>query len=174
MVNTETCANTVRVLSSAFASYKPRQHPILLLDAPKPHLNSRALSAFASSHILPVLVLAKTTWLLQLLDTHAFASYKVHVQKAFQEVRILTPDGAVGVAELLESACAVIRNVREARSWFSAFSHNFFQACQVGVSGKVLASMRVAEPLVIPSTRPTDSDLQQCFASRARMLSAMI
>ena len=156
------------------APYVSVRQPILLLDACKSHYNRLVILACAAVRVWPILVPAKLTWLLQPLDTHAFAAYKVHLQKAYQLARTRTADGAVGVAELLESAYAAIHNVLQLREWASAFDHNGFCAAQAGVSSKIVTRLRLVAPLAIPSTRPTEEDLKACFPKRARVPSASL
>ena len=173
-VDAKTCAQIVRWLGAALKPFMVDRQPILLLDACKAHYNALVLTACATVRVWPVLVPAKMTWLLQPLDTHGFAAYKIHLQKAYQQARIRTADGSVGVAELLESAYAAIHHVLELRDWGPSFDHNGFRASQVGVSGKVLATLQVEAPLTIPSTRPTDETLKACFPKRARVPSARL
>ena len=56
--------------------------PILLLDTAKMHFSTAVLQACSRTRVWPVLVPASTTWLLQPLDTHAFAAYRVRTYLA--------------------------------------------------------------------------------------------
>ena len=107
------------------------------------------------------------------MDTHAFNAYKIHLQKAYQEERIRTLDGAVGVAALVRSVCAGIHHVLEAKSWTEAFDYNGFRAVQGNVGRNAFAALQATEPLDIPATRPTDEELKECFPKRAKVASAL-
>ena len=108
------------------------------------------------------------------MDTHAFNAYKIHLQKAYQEERIRTLDGAVGVAALVRSVCAGIHHVLEAKSWTEAFDYNGFRAVQGNVGRNAFAALQATEPLNIPATRPTDEELKECFPKRAKVASARL
>ena len=75
-IDSRTCARIIGWLAAAVAPF-PTLQPILLMDALKQHFSASVLRACARVRIWPLLVPARLTWLLQPLDTHAFARYKV-------------------------------------------------------------------------------------------------
>ena len=111
----------------------------------------------------PVVVAAATTWLLQPLDTHAFALYKCRLQKAYQTLRIRSADGRVGVAGLLVAMYVAIREVLVGRHWAPAFARNGFGTSQAEVSERVLSHLEMTPPLAIACTQPTVDQLRLCW-----------
>ena len=98
--------------------------PVFLIDACKQHLGLSVFSACAAAHIMTIVVPAKTAWLLQPLETHGFALYKVYLMRKYQAARIRSADGVVGVGELLNSMYAATRAVLDGRDWSTALAHN--------------------------------------------------
>lgn len=162
-VNEHIIGQLIRWLAAALRPYVPAFQPLLLFDAAPQHLGPAVWRACSAVRIWPILVPAKLTWLLQVLDTHVFAAYKVFLQKAYQETRVCTDNGHVGVAELLASVQAAIKTIIEARHWTGAFDQNGFSAGQASVSNRVLQELNVVAPVHLPSTRPSLGQLRDCF-----------
>ena len=142
---------------------------IFFFDACKQHLGEAVFNACATARIIPIVVPAKTTWLLQPLDTHCFASYKVSLMREYQAARIRSPDGVVGVGELLSSIYVATIVVLEGRDWSEAFARNGYGASQDSVSSRVLCQLGLEAPAMVPSTKPTAEQLKLCFPRRVRI-----
>ena len=85
--NSALCATIVGWLGEALRPYLGGLQPFLLLDAVGLHTTPAMMRAFNASRIWPILVPARTTWLLQPLDTDAFMRYKAHLRDAYQKAR---------------------------------------------------------------------------------------
>ena len=165
--NVTLCGRIIRVLARTLAPYIEYQ-PILFFDAASQHLGPPVWAACAATSIWPILVPAKMTGVLQMLDTHGFAIFKIHIQRSYQAARIATADGQVGIAELIASIRTAIREVLEGRSWAHAFVGNGFGAEQIGISRRVLDELQFEAPLSISAAKPTLTQLQACFPQRLR------
>ena len=168
-VNGQLCAWIVRRLAAALAPYMEAVQPILLFDACKQHLGSSVFKACTAACIWPVVVPAKTTWLLQPLDTRVFAVYKAHLMKAYQEERTRTADGVVGVAELLCAIYKATRAVLEGREWAMAFARDGYGATQAELSQRVATQLGLYLPVVAPSSKPTEAQVKLCFPQKVRV-----
>ena len=166
-VNGQICGQLVRWLAAALSPFWADFQPMLMFDACKSHTCPAVWRACSVTRIWPLLVPAQLTWLLQPLDTHAFSLYKLHLQKAYQAMRILTDDGVVGVAELLESVYIAIREVLESSEWATAFDRDGFGTQQAGVSQRVLKEMQLDVPVVVSAARPVAAQLAACFPKRS-------
>ena len=113
MHNTTTSQITQWV-AVAVAAVKPFAHIIMLLDAAPQHLSNKGWCAISRNRVWQLLVPAGLTWLLQPLHTHAFAKFKVSLQRKYQEERIKKNDGTAGVVDLVASLQAAISEVLEA------------------------------------------------------------
>jgi hypothetical protein len=167
--NKKLCAQVIRMLRVALAPFTAEYQPILVLDAAPCHIAPCVWSACAAAGIWAVLVPAKATWLLQPLDTHAFLAYKVRLQGAYQDARLLTADGEMNLPELVPCVCRAVREVLEARAWARAFDHDGFSAAQTAVSERVSNELGHAAHLDIPSTRPSLDQVKLCFPKRAKI-----
>ena len=165
--NKKLCAQVIRILRDAPAPFAGELQPILLFDAAPCHIAPCVWSACAAAGIWAVLVPARATWLLQPLDTHAFLAYKVRLQGAYQDARLLTADGEMNLPELVPCVCRAVREVLEARAWARAFDHDGFSAAQTAVSERVSSVLGQAAHLGIPSTRPSLDQVKLCFPKRA-------
>ena len=96
------CAVIIRMLAAALRPYTDKFQPILLLDAVRIHTAKAVLAACLACHIWPIVVPAKTTWLLQPLDTHAFQQFKVHLRRAYQNARISAGRSDLDIGQFLE------------------------------------------------------------------------
>ena len=107
-------AMVIRMLALALRPYFGEFQPLLLLDAVRLHTARAVLAACATCRIWPVIVPAKTTWLLQ-LDTHAFQQYKVYLRRAYQEARIKAGRSDLETSEFLACLYDTIRHVLRGR-----------------------------------------------------------
>jgi len=168
-VNITTFALIIRELGVALASARHDCLPILVFDAFRPHLDARIFAACARARLLPLVSPAKLTWFLQPLDTHAFARYKLHLQRAYQDARRSSESGTVGVAEVLDSIYVVIRHVLEQNQWGSAFDRNGFSAGQHGVPPKMWNQLELDTRIAVASSQPTTDQVRLCFPGRCRV-----
>lgn len=159
-------AQIIGWLAAALAPFLGAYPPIVYFDAHKVHLSPSIFRACARGKLWAIVVAASTTWLMQPLDTHAFAPYKCCLRKAYQRNRIQSAGGAIGVGMLLASIYTAIKDVLEARDWASAFDRDGFAPAQVGISPRVLEHLGAALPLGVPSTRPTLEQLRRCWPRR--------
>ena len=82
-VNGKMCCRLLKLLKRALKPYVHSHQPILLFDSLKAHFSSHVWRMWRSGGFWPIVVPPKMTWALQPLDTHAFASFKVRLQRLF-------------------------------------------------------------------------------------------
>lgn len=168
-VNITTFSLIIKELGIALASVLHEFLPILVFDAFRPHLDARIFAACARAHLLPLVNPAKLTWFLQPLDTHTFARYKLHLQRAYQDARRRSESGVVGVAEVLDSIFVVIRQVMEQNLWASAFDRNGFSAGQHAVPPAMWDQLGLDSRIAVASSQPTVDQVRLCFPARCRV-----
>ena len=130
--------------------------------------------ACVAAGLWPLLVPARTTWLLQRLDTHAFLLYKNCLRRAHQAARLRSDTGDVDIGGLLACVWAALREVLEGRAWVQSFGSDGFSVAQANVAERVLKELELDAPLVVPASRPTHAQLQCCFPRRAVVPSLVI
>jgi hypothetical protein len=160
-------AMVVRMLALALRPYLGEFQPLLLLDAVRLHTARAALAACATCRIWPVIVPAKTTWLLQPLDTHAFQQYKVYLRRAYQEARIKAGRSDLETSEFLACLYETIRHVLQGRRWADAFNLDGFGNNQAGLSSYVKRQLGVESVTPLPASCPTLDQLKLCFPRRS-------
>lgn len=143
---------------------------VLLVDAARIHYTPEVLRACRTARFWLIVVPAQMTFLLQPLDTHAFAIYKTRLQCAYQRARIgsLSANGDISIAEFLPCIDHAIRSTLEARPWAAAFDSDGFGNRQRSLGGRVKRRLQLSADPDVPSTRPTDAQLSTCFPRRTR------
>ena len=172
--NAELCGQVVQWLVEALGSRLGELQPVLLLDACKLHYSRQVLAACAKHGVWPVLVPAKTTWLLQPLDTHAFLKYKAYLRERYQKARIAHGRADLTIEQFLPCVCDAARCVLECRKWAAAFEQNGFGGKQAFLGRCVKEQIGIGGRLEVPATRPTLEQLQACFPRRARVPEAAL
>ena len=167
--NEALCAMIIRWLGVALRQYCGELQPVLLLDAAKLHFTRRVLAACAAAGVVPVLVPAKLTWLLQPLDTHAFQPYKAFLQEAYQQARAASANGDLDIAQFLACVYGTIKQILEGREWAAVFDKDGFASSQAMIRATIQDHLQISVPFAIPDTCPSDAQLQVCFPKRSRV-----
>jgi hypothetical protein len=108
-------ARIVRELAVAVAATRDRLGEfqiVLILDAARIHYAPQVLRACASAGVWPIVVPAGMTFLLQPLDTHAFALYKAELVRSFHAARADSAD-AIGDIDVRAFFGMRLRNHQE-------------------------------------------------------------
>lgn len=164
----------IGLLGKALAPFAADYTPIFLFDAARIHTPSAVFMACRRWGLMPVLIAAKLTWLLQPLDVRGFMPFKLHLHKAYQACRLRSPGGVVAVDDWLACVCAAIRAVLQGKCWASAFDATGFGSGQAGVGDKTKALLGAVGPLCVGATQPSADQLRICFPGRAKVPSAAI
>ena len=86
--NSDLMSNLIRPLGKALAPRRSKFAAIIFMDTARCHGHPRVLRACSDTGIVPIFIPAKTTWLLQPLDTHGFVLYTAAVQRAYNDAHI--------------------------------------------------------------------------------------
>lgn len=166
--NSKLCAKIIRWLGKALAPYKGQWQPILLFDAARLHLSKKVFRACSAAGVWPVVVPAKTTWLLQPLDVDAFQQYKAHLKRAYQKARA-SAGGDLSVGQFLGCVYATIRRTLQGRLWARTFDKVGFGASQAKLSSFVERQLQLQGPVCIPALRPSEEQVAHCFPKGAAL-----
>ena len=129
-----------------------------------------ALNACVNAGIWPVVVPAKTTWLLQPLDTHVFGPFKHFLRNEYQNVRGRSETGSITILATVECIYRSIMNIVESRDWSSSFQRNGFCARQEGCCERVKKALGDRDLyLRVARDRPTLELLRHCFPGRTQI-----
>ena len=165
-VNKELLCEIMQLLGGALAPWLREFQPVLLMDALAAHLAPSVLRAAAAAGAWVLPLPAKTTWLLQPLDTHVFATYKQVLRRKYVEFMANDREGRVHACHVLlaaHNACVEILQQREHRH---AFVHNGFGDTQCGVRQSILAELQVTRVTPAVPRLPSYGELQAYLGSR--------
>lgn len=170
-------ALTARIVRALGASVRllgargARLQIVLVLDAARIHFHPNVLRACSTAGIWLVFVPARMTWLLQPLDTDAFAIFKAELRRAYQRARLGSADavGDLSMAEFLECVYGTVRRILQGRRWAVTFDRNGLGGRQSGLGNRVLLRLQLDTPEDVPATRPTNARTLLCFPRRARV-----
>ena len=158
----------IRLLGGTLRANAPGVLPILSMDAVRVHLHDRVILECANWGIRVVVVPARMTWLLQPLDTHAFAQLKRVVRDAYQArlgsegARALST--ASWVAVVTNTVCCFLRR----ENWARAFAHNGFGSMQQELSQRVLSTLDLQAPPAVSATEPSAATVLQLYPRGSR------
>ena len=160
------CATIVRTLALALRPYLGAFQPVLLLDTVRFHFADLVLNACCRWQIWLLFVPAKTTWLLQALDTHVFMAFKSFLAKAYQQARIDAGRMDLSISQFLPCLYKAMQEVLLNRAWGVAFEKNGFGRGQENVSARILQELGLDLPLQVSMDRPSLEDLRSVFPAR--------
>ena len=166
-------ANLVRHIAAALDGRSGRARDVqvlLLLDAAKIHFTLAVLRACKAANFWLVIIPPRLTFLIQPLDTDAFALYKSVLLDAYQEARSRSAnaDGDLSMAEFLPCIDGAIQSVLEGRPWAAAFDRDGFGAGQRALGDRVKTRLQLGGAVAVPSSRPSDVQVRRCFPRNSR------
>ena len=150
------------------ASHRDQRQPILLFDAARLHLSKDVFKSCLTAGVWPLVVPARTTWLLQPLDVDAFQHYKAHLKRTYQKARV-DAGGDLAIDKFLECVYATIRRVLQGKLWAPTFDRVGFGAAQAKLSAFVARQLQLQGPVQIPALRPSEEQVGQCFPKGAAL-----
>ena len=109
-------------LRSAVGSFNPEAWIILILDCATCHLDRASVRHLRRLGILVVIIPAKLTWLMQLLDVYCFGPLKRELRESEARTRLRDPRGQVAAGQWMSMATSVIRSQVINRDWAECFS----------------------------------------------------
>ena len=107
-----------------FLRHHPGRPIILFMDSATQHASHQVLAHANRLRMQIVLIPASLTWMLQPLDTHAFALLKRRMVSLQQSVRAQDPDGRLGCVAWIDILQQAVREVIQSRDWNAAFAGN--------------------------------------------------
>ena len=168
-VNVDICAQILRSVADALTPYLDALQVIFMLDAHRAHIGIRVWNAANLCRIWLLIIPAGLTWLLQVLDTHGFRSYKQHVYVAHQRSVMRTGIAADRLEPLLDAIKDATRECLCGRSWACAFDGNGFGDDQRSVRRGIKTTLGSMVAESIPATRPSVEQIRICYPRRTRV-----
>ena len=168
-VNEESCLEILRLVHQALAPFLNEWQPILMVDALRSHIGVRMFNAGNRYKIWILVIAAGMTWLLQVLDTHGFRSYKSYLRNAYQVHYLERGPDADKLQLLLDAVKDAINARIRGKDWCGAFAENGFGPEQHGLRDGIKRKLSLAATMQIPSSKPTLDQIRLCFPRRTRV-----
>lgn len=133
------------------------------IDAAGCHIVPETLLALRASFLHFLLIPAKLTFLLQVLDTHGFRRWKSAMRKEYQRKRTETESGQLTIAMFLEVLYTAISTVFTRIKWSRGFAENGWSHSQQHVSKFIKDWCGIDAMPAISSDMPSIEDLKPLF-----------
>jgi len=115
-------------IAVALVPWLPTVQPVLLLDSASCHLRTDVMSRATELGIWLVPIPASATWLVNPLDTAAFAGYKRQLRREYLRLRLQSPEGNVSLEVWYRAVILHGATFLRGKRWKRAFQ-------MVGASG---------------------------------------
>ena len=121
---------------------------LLVWDCSQTHLNDDVARYLRRLGILVILIPAKLTWLLQILDVCVFKALKTQIRIEKTSMRCMDPEGKLRVGSWILSCASAVRDVIVDRCHEDAFERMGLGASLDSITGRVRRAVTPAE--VVP------------------------
>ena len=164
-INDEVFAKIVRELGKVLRVRAGDCQAILLLDAHVCHFSKATLAACRDYDIWPVIIPARMTSLLQPLDTHVFARFKMFLRTRLHQLMLTGVNEDLTSEQVIDALLHAIKGVMQRHSWAPAFAKNGFGPT-FEVRAHLLEILAWHTPPVIDLELPAYSQFVHCFPAR--------
>ena len=161
-----------KVLCEVAAAVRDVRHKFqitLVLDMAPCHLHATVLQTASQLNIWLLYVPARTTFLLQPLDTHCFASFKMWLRRRFQDARKHGQDGQVSPAAWLRILYDLPLQFLAGRTWREAFMQNGLGGSSSSVRPDVSQLLQSLRPLPLEPLFPSLRELRRSCQGTGRI-----
>ena len=160
--NAEQHCIIIQLLSLVLQPLRERYQPLLMFDAAPLHLSDQVMGELATASIWYLVIPARLTWLMQPLDTHAFARYKRYLKMLFQD-RDRRDQAHNATLLMVRLVIHTIRAVLQGYHWGPAFASNGLTGNQDTVSMYIKGELEYERLPLYPPLCPTVEVLRFCW-----------
>ena len=159
----------LRDVRACLAPFMGAFQPVFTWDAARQHTTPLVFSAARRCGMWPLTIPSKLTWLLQPLDTHAFASFKRKLSELDRPPCAGPLDCGTGVRALVRRVSSAVHTQILEPPWARAFDSNGLGGLQARVSDRVRTALGVAGPFEIGAERPSLEQVALCYPRNFRL-----
>ncbi len=164
----------IAVLGLICRTCAPEFQVIFIFDCAPMHLDPCIFRACLDQGFYPMLVPAKTTWLLQPLDAYGFQQFKRNLKKLFQWRRAELQRGALSLSEFFQVVYAAIELTFHTRSWDHAFARLGLGDDQASASKYICQNLQRETIPCAPATALTDDQALRILPGNRRLDAATL
>ena len=150
-------------MHSIVHSFNPDAWILLVWDCSQTHLNEDVARYLRRLGILVLLIPAKLTWLLQILDVCVFKALKTQIRIEKTSMRCMDPEGRLRVGSWILSCASAIRDVIVDRCHEDAFERMGLGASVDSITGSV---RRAVDPADVVPRLPTRNEFARMVNRR--------
>ena len=164
-INDEVFAKIIRELGKVVVAHAPGRQAILLMDAHNCHFAKGTLTACRDYDIWPVIIPARMTSLLQPLDTHVFARFKLFLRTRMHQLMLTGANEDLTSEQVIDALLHSIKGVLQRHCWDQAFERNGF-GHDLNIRKHLLEEMAWTKPPAIVVDMPSYTQFAHCFPAR--------
>ena len=162
------CAVLVEIWK-ALLTVRDKYRIVLVMDTCPAHVGEGVLRAASRRGIRVVYVPPKLTWLLQPLDTHVFARFKLFLANDFRRRMLHSGVGQVPATTMLLSIGRAVRRVLQGTRWAKAFAENGFGEGEP-LRQSILQYLQLETQPVVSDRLPSLAQFEALFPSNREPL----
>ena len=160
----------LKELCTALGELLATHQVVLLLDTAGVHICPMFLRAASRRGVMVQYIPAKLAWLLQPLDTHAFARYKQYLTQEYRAGLMQNGTRATELTARVDAVVKACRKVLQAHAWAYAFEANGFSAQkQREVRQTILEELQWSRVPELPAGLPTFPEFVAIFPARSHI-----
>ena len=148
----------IRVVAEVCRRVRPDAAFAFVYDTANSHIHEEVFRELHVQRFFPVIVPAKTTWLLQPLDAYVFRRVKEFLRRCFHD-RYGCMEGEVTVAWVLQLLYEAIEKIVQGHRWARIFAKVGLGSAQRGVSAYICAHVRQERIEAPPPVQPSAEDV---------------
>ena len=144
--------------------------PVLIMDVAPCHLHESVLREARSLGIWVMYVPAQLTFLLQVLDTHGFASFKNWLRKEYKRLQSVSVDGTVDRLLWLRVLQKAKADFFDSKSWAKGFQATGARRPCVCFTKEIQKYVHPKQARAAKARKPTEETLKLFWPRRRKML----
>ena len=165
-VQKSTMPAVLDLILAALGDIVKERQVILLMDTAGVHICPLFLSRACRRGVMVHYVPAKLTWLLQHLDTHAFARYKNFIRDGYRKHIMTSESGTCDTPTMIELVAGACRYVLQKVKWASAFDANGYGKQQGYLRRGILAALQWSDTPNVAAELPSFQGFEAIFPKR--------
>ena len=157
-----TMVRIIQLLDYLLRDYKRTRQFIMVLDAGKIHVTEAVAKAFRKARLWYCLIPAKMTYVLQPLDTHVFARYKIKLLQSLTQYRISSGRATLDSIDVIRVINRLCRSFFCGYHWGAPFDNDGYglgDSPQARVSKFIRTHLGLPIQLSVSKARPSEESL---------------
>jgi len=161
-INDSVFGDIVTHLGAVLKTHALGRQAILLMDAHTCHFSEMAMAAAYAQDIWPCIIPASMTSLLQPLDTHVFARFKLFLRTRMHQLMLTGKNKDLETEEILDALMHAMKGVLQRHEWAPSFAMNGYGPV-FKIRQRLLDVLEWSEQPLVSTALPCYDQFQSCF-----------